>query len=73
MTTRFTGARDRTVWASVEPEVAQLLQDAADRRESSLSRLIYVILRNATQNFTSFEIADQPLVIAEIATKGQTP
>jgi len=53
--------RSKVAYLSVEPRVYQLLEHEADLRQSSVSRMLYLLLFHVTDGFTNFAAADQPL------------
>lgn len=52
-------SRNTTVYAAVSQDQRALLVKQAEARDRPLSMFVFLILRNATRNFTDFSIADR--------------
>jgi hypothetical protein len=53
--------KSRVAYLSVEPSVYQQFEHEAELRQSSISRMLYMLLFQVTDGFTNFAAADRPL------------
>jgi hypothetical protein len=53
--------KSKVAYLSIEPSVYQKLEHEAELRQSSVSRMLYMLLYQATAGFTNFAAADRPL------------
>lgn len=62
-------SRTQTVYAAVSEAARAVLEREAQLRDRSLGMLVFMILRNATNNFTDFSVIDRGLPRAQVGLR----
>lgn len=70
MSMRFGGPKKKTVWISVESDLYDLIASEAQSRNRTISNLLYSLISNATDEFSSFTLVDQPFIPVGMTKEG---